>query len=107
MAKSKSDVERTQHRAPRRQAALERMGKDIRGLREAAELSQQEIADLFGWTRDSISKVERGITDLALVDYLVIMSFVREIGAVSPGHPAMALVDFFYIPQRRTAAVQV
>lgn len=81
---------------PRRLAFLRVVGADIRTLREAAEMPQQQIADMFGWQRDAVSKIETGKNNLSLYDYLQI---VRWLGEMEPNHPALALAAR-YLPAR-------
>lgn len=81
----------------KRDAFLARMGAEIRSLREASEMPQQAVADLFGWQRDAISKIENGRTNLSLYDYLRLMIFLRD---TQPDHPAVTLADHL-IPRRR------
>lgn len=74
--------------AARRAVFLRRMGADLKELRLAAGLSQQAVADVFGWRRDSISKVENGQRPLGLYEYLTLLQFLQ---AVEPNHAALAL----------------
>jgi transcriptional regulator with XRE-family HTH domain len=64
-------------------------GAELRAAREAAELSQQAISDLFGWNRDATSKLEAGSLNISLKDYLTLCQFMREF--MDPDHPALAL----------------
>jgi transcriptional regulator with XRE-family HTH domain len=77
---------------------LTRVGNDLRTLREAGGLSQQAVADLFGWQRDAISKVERGERNLTVYDYLRLLRFFRD---VAPDHPALALAERYLLIRRR------
>jgi hypothetical protein len=45
---------------------------------------------MFNWSRDAMSKVERGDTAIGLFDYLRLMDFYRE---RVPSHPAVALAN--------------
>ena len=45
-----------------RAAAANAIGRDVRRLRVGAGLAQQTVADLFGWGRDALSKLETGKT---------------------------------------------
>lgn len=75
----------------------QRYGEDIREMREGAGLSQENIASQFGWTRDAVSKIERGITNISLFHYLQIVHFMRDF---YPDHPAIELYDFLTKPRR-------
>ena len=74
----------------RREAMLKRMGQEIRDIREGLAMPQQEISDTFGWGRDAVSKLERGLLNISLYDYLRLMDSLR---AFEPDHPAIALYD--------------
>jgi hypothetical protein len=50
--------------------------------------SQEAIADAFGWSRDAMSKIERGARPLGRYEYLRLMYFYRDL---EPEHPAVAL----------------
>lgn len=80
------------------QALLTRIGQEIRTAREAADLPQQAVADLFQWKRDAISKLERGLLNISLVDYLRLVDFLREF---LPDHPAVPLAEHILRPRRR------
>lgn len=80
---------------PARQKFLDRVGADLRDMRMASGLSQEDIADYMGWKRDAISKVENGRNQLSVYDYLTLMRFFREI---EPNHPALPLADR-YMPR--------
>jgi DNA-binding XRE family transcriptional regulator len=67
---------------------LRRAGQGIREMRETAGLAQQDIADIFGWSRDAISKIERGVNTISLFQYLKIIDCLRE---VDRAHPALPL----------------
>jgi transcriptional regulator with XRE-family HTH domain len=75
----------------RKKAFLERVGAEIRGWREAAEVSQQAVGEVFGWGRDAMSKVELGKNNLTLHDYCVVVDFLRDV--IPPDHPSLALAD--------------
>jgi transcriptional regulator with XRE-family HTH domain len=78
---------------------LNQIGADIRQAREAAGLPQQAIANLFGWTRDAISKMERGINDTEVYDVVIIMDYLRE---YSESHPIHPLIGRWYSLPKRT-----
>jgi transcriptional regulator with XRE-family HTH domain len=67
-----------------------RVGTELRMLREASRLSQQAVAEVFGWTRDAMSKVERGVYPLGMYEYLRLIAFYRDL---EPDHPAVALAN--------------
>src|ERR1700733_6127453 len=52
-------------------------GAYIRGLREKAGVSQAKLAELFGWQRDAIAEIEKGITDVSLRDYRAIIASLK------------------------------
>ena len=81
-------TESVQDRA-KRLLLQQRLGRDIRLLRESAGLSQQSIADLFGWGRDAISKLESGSIATTVYNYLALMQFLAS--DVEPDHPAVIL----------------
>jgi transcriptional regulator with XRE-family HTH domain len=70
----------------------EAIGTDLRRLREESGVAQQAVADVFGWNRDAVSKIERGVTRLSLIDYLRTMDFLRE---VDPDHPGVVLAAYY------------
>ena len=71
---------------------------DIRAMREAAGVSQYAIAELFGWERDAVSKLEVGRVRVKLDDYIRIAKFCRD---AIPGHPAVALAERYLPVQNR------
>lgn len=73
------DIERTYREA---------IGADLRRLRKRAGMSQQEVADQFGWGRDAISKIERGESDTTVEKYLRIL---KCLGPADPAHPGVVL----------------
>lgn len=81
--------------SPERQEAAQRalfrrrVGQELRELREASGLSQESVADLFNWSRDAISKIERGDRPLGMYEWLRLMQFYRD---AIPNHPGVALV---------------
>ena len=77
-----------QQDAARRAIFARRLGHEIRQYREAGGLSQDGLAELFGWSRSAISKIELGHRDIGLFDYLTVMQFLRDL---DPDHPAVAL----------------
>jgi transcriptional regulator with XRE-family HTH domain len=74
--------------AARRASFAQRVGRELRLLREAAGLSQAAVADTFDWQKAAMSKIETGARPIALFEYLRLMQFYGEI---EPGHPAVAL----------------
>lgn len=75
---------------PRRLEFLTRLGAELRELREASGVPQQTIADLFGWQRDAVAKLENGTNQIQLYDYLRLM---RSFAELAPEHPALPLAD--------------
>ena len=71
---------------------LRLVGAELRSLRLKADLSLESVAEVFGWNRDAISKIERGQRNMLLSDYLTLMLFYRDL---APGHPALALAARF------------
>lgn len=70
--------------------ALRAIGADIRQHREAAGISLERAGEQIGWAKDSMSKMERGMLRISLVDYLYLMRILKD---TDPTHPAMALAD--------------
>jgi transcriptional regulator with XRE-family HTH domain len=79
---------RTRQEIAHRDIFRRQVGRELRELREAYGLSQATVADVFGWNRDAMSKIERGATPLGMFEYLRLMLFYRE---RVPEHPAVAL----------------
>src|SRR5690242_7911017 len=63
----------------------QKLGAELRQLREASGLTLQTVSDLFGWGRDAMSKVERGLINISLYDYLQLMHFYRDLDLDHPG----------------------
>ena len=78
---------------------MARIGAEVRAAREQAELSQAAVADMFGWERDAISKIERGVNSLTLYDYLRLMTWLRD--ELDPAHPALALAERLLNPRHK------
>ena len=75
-------------------ATLIVVGKELRAAREAADLSQEILADtLDKGGRDWTSKLERGLINISLCDYLQVVDFLRE--TMPADHPALPLVTHF------------
>lgn len=68
-----------------------RAGAEIRVWREALDMPQQSVANLFGWKRDAVSKIETGKNEISLHDYIMVVRFLQA--AVPEDHPALALAD--------------
>lgn len=68
-----------------------RLGADLRAARERAGLSQAAVAEVFGWQRDAISKIECGKNSLTVLEYLTLVDFLRAF--YPPDAPAVALAD--------------
>jgi len=67
------------------------VGREIRAARQSAKMTQESLGSFFGWGKDAISKVERGVTQgLALADYLRMVEILAK--SMPLGHPAVALV---------------
>jgi len=73
------------------------IGREIRDARLRANMTQESLGSFFGWGKDAISKIERGVTKgLAATDYL---RMVDILAAHFPlGHPAVALVVYLKNP---------
>ena len=65
-----------------------RVGQELRQMREASGASQAFVADIFGWTRDAMSKIERGDRPIGMFEYLTVMRFYHDL---DPTHPGVAL----------------
>ena len=65
------------------------LGADIKEMRERIGLSQAEIANVMGWGRFAMSKIETGQTNLSLFDYLRLISTLEE---AERGHPAFTVM---------------
>jgi transcriptional regulator with XRE-family HTH domain len=65
--------------------------EEIRTWRENLRLSQQDVADVFGWKRDAVSKIETGKNNLYLDEYLVLVKFLAA--GIPTDHPALALAE--------------
>jgi DNA-binding XRE family transcriptional regulator len=87
---------------PRKKRAymLQRLGEQLRAARESEGFTQQEVADLFGWGRDAISKLESGTLNVSLADYLLLVHFLRD--HLPPGYPAVVLHDIAASPRNRS-----
>ena len=73
------------------------VGREIRDARLRAGMSQESLGSFFGWGKDAISKIERGVTKgLSLADYLRIVDILAT--HMPLGHPAVALVVHFKNP---------
>lgn len=69
-----------------------RIRLDLRRVRETAGYTQEGIAELFGWNRDAVSKLENGSRRIRMADFLQVVDFCRE---AIPGHPAVALIEHY------------
>ena len=76
-------------------AFLGRVGAELREFREAAKLTQQDVADLYGWGRDAIKKVEMGERGLSVAAYIGIVRYFAVDDFAPPTHPAVALAEYF------------
>ena len=68
-----------------------RLGAELRAARERAGLSQAAVAEVFGWQRDAISKIERGKNGLTVLEYLTLVHRLRD--HFPEAHPAVPLAD--------------
>lgn len=73
------------------QHALEVLGAEIREARLAANMTQESLADVLGWGKDAVSKLERGLLDIKLRDYLTLVSTLALF--LPRDHPGRALVE--------------
>jgi DNA-binding XRE family transcriptional regulator len=78
---------------PLRALASPNIAGDVLNVRRAGKISQQSLAEVFGWSKAAISKIENGRNDVYLSDYLKIVNLMR---AAVPGHPAIALHDYLF-----------
>lgn len=65
-----------------------RLAEEIRTIRKASDLTQTNVADLFGWGKSAISKIEKSDYNLSLYHYLRIMYSLRD---SDPNHPGVEL----------------
>lgn len=79
----------------------QRIATELRNLRKTTHTTLSEVADLFGWEKAAIHKIESGITRVRLSDYLTLMQHYRPF---IPGHPGVSLLDHFTKPMKRTKA---
>ncbi len=77
---------------------LKAVGRELRIAREASGLSQQDVADVFDWRRNAISKLERGDLNISLYQYLDLVRFSEDF--LPPDHAGVALADH-YMPRSR------
>ena len=81
------------------------VGREIRAIRTDAELAQQDISDLMDWKgRDATSKLERGVFNITLGDYLRLTHFLRD--NMPADHPARVLYDHIARDVRRQSRVK-
>ena len=78
----------------------QRIREEMREMRVASGLSQTGVAELFGWEKAAVSKMENGLVRIRLSDYLTLAKHVRHF---IPGHPGVALADHFAKPKRTKA----
>lgn len=68
------------------------IGADVRKRRKSAGLTQQNLADLMGWTEAMVSKTENNKRVLGAVEYLKIielLSGVRKIAKFTIQGPVL------------------
>ncbi|MEL6666914.1 MAG: helix-turn-helix transcriptional regulator [Pseudomonadota bacterium] len=73
LAKSKADEELNQE-APEKRKVI---GSRLKMLREEQKLKQPELAAKLGWGQSKVSKIERGMLKLDLVEFLKMMDAMR------------------------------
>ena len=61
-----------------KEQAAQRMGQRITALRKLAGISQQELADRAGLTRQHIGRIEKG--ELVSVAYVTILQIAEALG---------------------------
>jgi hypothetical protein len=73
-----------------RKRFLQVLGAEVRAIRQAAGYKCEYVASMLNETasRDRISKLERGVSGIDLMDYLRLMRFY---GDLVPQHPAVDL----------------
>jgi transcriptional regulator with XRE-family HTH domain len=87
-------------RQARRRAFNQVVGEELRAARREAGITQADVAEIFGWTRDAISKIEAGVTSLSVLVYVTLVHFLRDF---LPAHPAVPLARHML---RRTERAQ-
>jgi hypothetical protein len=81
-------IPREKQDAAQQEIFRRRLGQELRRFREASGISQDLAADVNGWNRDAMSKIERGERPIGMFEYLRLMWFYQEL---EPDHPAVAL----------------
>ncbi len=79
---------------PARRAFYQKLGQDLRNIREDAGFTQEELGEMVGVNRDAISKSERGKTFLDVFEYLFLVHALRE---HAPSHPGVMLSRRLYV----------
>lgn len=74
------------------------VGADLRAARLAAGQRQEDLAYIMGWGKDAISKLERGVLNVNLADYLAIISVLSY--HLPADYPARALLDYLQFQHR-------
>lgn len=72
---------------PELQAFMVAVGADLRRMREAADLTLDQVGDMLDINKDAVSKLERGINTLSMYNYLKIMRFLD----MNNTHPSRVL----------------
>jgi DNA-binding XRE family transcriptional regulator len=72
------------------------IAQDVAAMRTSGSISQEALAEEFGWARHAVSKIETGTNNAYLYDYLKMANFLRD---TIPGHPAIALHDYLFKKQ--------
>lgn len=62
---------------PAKDSTLRKFGDNVRARREAAELSQEQLAELAELDRTYISGVERGVRNLSLISVVRIAKALK------------------------------
>jgi transcriptional regulator with XRE-family HTH domain len=78
-----------QQDAARRKLFAKRVGAELRLMREAGGVSLAFVAEIFGWKKDALSKIERGERQISTFDYLTLLRWYGDLA--EPNHPALAL----------------
>ena len=65
-----------------------RLADEVKTIRRVSGVTQTQVADLFGWGKSAISKIEKANYNLSLYHYLQIMYSFRD---SDPYHPGVEL----------------
>lgn len=75
------------------QTCYNKLGEDLRSIREQARLPLEDVASILGFQRNALSRIERGQRRIHLIDYLHIIWYFRHL---TQDHPAMPLARWFF-----------